>query len=188
MTELYLDASRIRGGNIASGDVLLCGEDNPLSSSPHHALYHQPINCAGHRLQSKILGVRPRETYLGMWRTNLCVGGWDRTMAQDRAALLAGQAVPWSVVVMLGVKVAGAFAHATRRRNLGEPFAVTKMTGAELRIATGMRSDAEPLGCTFVALPHPSGRNTLWNLPENIDRARAILREAMPTVPWGELP
>ena len=40
-------------------------------------------------------------------------------------------------------------------------------------------------GMQLVSLPHPSGMNArLWN-PGARDRARQILRELAPEVPWG---
>jgi hypothetical protein len=40
-------------------------------------------------------------------------------------------------------------------------------------------------GMTLVSLPHPSGRNAaLWNLKAH-DRARQIMRDLVPDLPWG---
>lgn len=181
----HLDASRIAGPD-ACAKILLVGEDNPLHSDPDFALYHQPSGCSGHRLQSKILGLRPRQSYLPLWRTNLCIGGWDRAMAADRAASLVGQANPWIVVVMLGAKVADAFKRATRRAVIDEPFTETLVTGPSLAMSCGLR-DGAPADTTFVMLPHPSGRNTIWNDKTKVQAARSLLAAVAPAVPWGEI-
>lgn len=182
----HLDASRIDGSE-ACAKILLVGEDNPLHVDPHFALYHQPPGCAGHRLQSKILGLRPRQSYLPIWRANLCTGGWDRTMASDRAALLVGQAGPWNVVVMLGAKVGDAFKRATRWTGINDSFTTTVVPGSTLATSCGLRGAAMPEDTTFVALPHPSGRNTLWNDSTKIAMARVLLVAVAPGVPWGEI-
>lgn len=186
MPLLHLDASRIAGPD-ACANILLVGEDNPLHGAPHFALYHEPRGCSGHRLQSKILGLRPRQSYLPIWRTNLCVGGWDRTMAADRAAALVGKANPWNVVVMLGAKVGDAFRRATQRAGIDEPFTRTLISGYSLMASCGLRVDDPPVDVTFVMLPHPSGRNTAWNDAAKVDQARALLRAVAPDVPWGEV-
>lgn len=189
-----MDATRIMG-SMAAGDILVVGEDNPLSQDFRYALYHEPPGCAGHRLQSKIMGLSPR-VYLSMWRTNLCVGGWDKGMAESRAAHLIGHAVPWSVVIMLGRKVCDAFEVVTRSKGLGEQMTVTKLTATDLAIAVAASGRASvgtvsgttrPLTTTFLALSHPSGRNTLWNNPLLVGQARELLREIAPHVPWGEV-
>lgn len=158
-------------GNEACGRVLLVGEDNPLSQDPRYALYHEPRGCAGGRLQARILGVQARQTYLPMWRTNLCAVGWDPVVAVCRAVELCVGRPSWGVIVMLGTKVAVAFERGTGVQvdSLGEPA----------------RSSID--GPILVAIPHPSGRNLAWNDRANVQTARAILREVAPDIPWGEL-
>ena len=175
MTYMHIGATRIMGP-AACSRVLLVGEDNPLSVEPEYALYMEPNGCAGHRLQSKILGVDARRTYLAMWRTNLCVGGWDEQDAMDRAVELGalyGEPAPWSLIVMLGVKVAKAF----RRAGVADvqPFGMV------------VRDIDRGGHRTFVSLPHPSGRNTVWNDPAKVAGARALLKQVASDVPWGEL-
>lgn len=183
--ETHLDATRIAGPD-ACRRILLVGEDNPLSTSPEFALYFQPSGCSGHRLQSKILGLDARRHYLAMWRSNLCCGGWDRSMAKDRAAALCGQRSPWDTIVLLGVKVAGAFAEVLHNREVAQMFEVTRYSGDRLAISVGIRG-GDPGDTSFVTLPHPSGRNTLWNDKAQIARARHLLWTVAPDVPWGEL-
>jgi hypothetical protein len=170
LMERHLGATRIAGPE-ACRDVLLVGEDNPISSDPQYALYHEPRGCAGNRLQSKVLGVDPRRTYLAMWRTNLCTGGWDLGEATERARILIAEDVPWNTVVLLGSKVARAYA------KIVAPAAFTWQT---------MQCLPYP-AITFVALPHPSGRNPIWNDPDTIVRARDLMRLVAPKIPWGEV-
>lgn len=170
VAENHLDACRIAGPD-ACRLVLIVGEDNPLSADPRYALYHEPAGCAGHRLQSSILGLFPRKSYLPIWRTNLCVGGWRPDMAVDRARVLCRTGSPWKLVIMLGVKVSDAFAEATHV--LVSPLDASGIIrGPEIRL---------------VHLPHPSGRNLVWNDRRKISAARSILGRLCPGVPWGEL-
>lgn len=169
---LLLGASRIDGPDACS-KILLVGEMNPYGADAGYALYHEPSNAAGCRLQRNILGVDARRTYLSMWRTNLCVGTWRHEEATRRAALLVGADATWDVVVMLGAKVITAFGRVT-------PI------GKLATFSTATRSYAGR-ALTFVALPHPSGRNTIWNNPLSVQRARSLLAAAAPAIHWGEL-
>jgi hypothetical protein len=136
--------------------VLLLGEDNPYGSEPEFALYCAPTGCAGHRLQSHVLGI-PRADYLGIWRANLCTGGWSAKAARARAlALTAGHDTPWRIVVALGVKVSSAFGHADVRK------AVTRA------------------GIELVRIGHPSRRNTTYNKPAVVEAARGLVRAVAP--------
>jgi len=168
----HLGARRIIGP-AACAEVLLVGEMNPYGADERYALYHEPKRAAGYRLQSVILGLRPREHYLPLWRVNLCAGSWSTQDGAERAAELITQDAPWSVLIMLGSKVAEAF----RIAHGGRP----KPYECESSICPG----GPPI--TFVALPHPSGRVTSWNDPANVERARRVLREVAPRVPWGEV-
>lgn len=176
MTLEHQGATRISGSD-ACGSILLVGETNPYGADARYALYHEPTNAAGHRLQSKILGVRPREHYLSIWRTNLCTGGWDPDDAAFRAdELVRSERSPWSTIVVLGRKVAKAFTRVAILPGYDpvafEVFSTKKLDGGALRL---------------VYLPHPSGRNTLWNAPANVQRARDVMRRVAPGIPWGEV-
>jgi hypothetical protein len=152
-----------------SGRVLCLGEDNPYGSEPEFALYCYPPGCAGYRLR-RIFGL-PQHQYLALHRKNLCdSGAWSTKVARERARQLhADSSMPWSVIVLLGRKVADAFGYEG-------PFFTTSRS---CDYATGH--------FTFVSLPHPSGRNAAsWN-PQARDRARQILREVAPEVPWGSV-
>ncbi len=148
---------------------LFVGEVNPISSHPDDALYCNPRNCSGERLQRLILGLHPR-TYLALHRTNLCTGTWSMHASRRRAELLCHDdpSRPWDLVVLLGRKVADAF-------EFDGPFFST---------LTVPRWASKPI--TFYSIPHPSGLSRLWNVPGNVEEARAKLREMCPDVSWGE--
>lgn len=149
--------------------ILLLGESNPLSGDPEYALYCYPPGCSGHRLH-RILGL-PEEQYLSLHRKNLCDGDWSKAEAKTRASELLDPTAPWRVMVLLGRKVTEAFEKAAC---LDAPL-----------IAFSTRACCP--GMTLVSLPHPSGRNAaLWN-PKARDRARQILRELVPELPWGSI-
>lgn len=172
MIESVVGATRISGSD-ACRRVLLVGELNPLSCDPRYALYHEPARSAGGRLQRVVLGVRPRTTYLPMWRTNLCVGAWDADLATARAAVLCGRAkdrFPWRLIVALGVRVSDAFGRASRVR--------PRSLDVPVEIASGT---------LLISIPHPSGRGYGYNDPAVVRDVRALLARAESDVPWGEL-
>lgn len=152
-----------------SGRILLVGEDNPYGSDPEFALYCYPPGCAGYRLR-RILGL-PQHQYLALHRKNLCDTAWSRANARARAMELRSPEAPWRVMVLLGRKVA-------------ETFERIALDGVPL-VAFSTKTCC--LGMTFVSLPHPSGRNLVWNQPWAPTRAREILREVAPEVPWGSI-
>lgn len=137
--------------------MLLVGENNPYGNDPRYALYCLPLNSAGGRLQRLVLGLR-FSRYLELERVNLCSGKWSVPAARAAAALYAPTAE--RVPVLLGAKVSAAF---------GVPF--VPFTRTEMG----------------VVLPHPSGRCTIWNEPGSVARARAVLAEVFPDVPFGEI-
>jgi len=139
--------------------AILVGEDNPHSVDPRYALYPYPPNCAGHRLQDKVLGVGLSE-YLGAYRrVNLCEGRWRAAAAREKAGeiLRDCRELP---LVLLGAKVAAAFGQDFR------PFTVRwlEVGGRFVTVA--------------VLLPHPSGRCRVWNDPGSYERARGAMRSA----------
>jgi hypothetical protein len=69
---------------------------------------------------------------------------------------------------MLGVKVSGAFA---------------RESGARVASFDVLRDGVR----ARISIPHPSGRNPIWNDPTKVDLARSILRREAPVVPWGEI-
>ena len=150
-----------------TGRILLVGEDNPYGSDPEFALYCYPPGCSGYRLR-RILGL-PQHQYLGLHRVNLCDGTWSAKRARERALELLDPHASWDVMVLLGRKVT-------------ETFEKVALDGAPL-VPFSTKTCCP--GMTLVSLPHPSGRNLVWNQPPARERARQILRELVPELPWG---
>lgn len=90
--------------------IVIVGESNPHGESPDHALYCWPVNSAGWRLQSKIMGVS-RATYIGFHRHNLCVGQWSTPTAREEAQQLLKLYADQTdyTLILLGRKVVEAF-------------------------------------------------------------------------------
>lgn len=172
MTEQHLGASRIAGPD-ACRRVLLVGELNPYGADPDYALYYEPPNSAGGRLQRVVLGLPARQWYLPIWRVNLCAGSFDREAAAARVADLLCEA-PWRTIILLGKQVKRAFGLPAQPRTLVErDFWHTVTTIGPTR--------------RIIGIPHPSGRNPLWGDRANVERARLLLREVSPEIPWGSL-
>lgn len=194
----HLGARRIRG-DVSCARILLVGEDNPYGADPRYALFHKPVGSAGHRLQSKVMGVRARSSYLSMWRTNLCARRWSIEEAEDRASLLLDGigACPWTRIILLGSKVLSAFRRASIGRDTAPVLSVGTLWSAtrlgELERAQGLVLEpfaifeSSGLDLMVMALPHPSGRCRSWNDPSSVSRARALFRRAAPGVGWGDL-
>lgn len=157
-------------GEVAAPRVLLLGECNPYFAGhgdPSYSLYCYPVGCAGYRLR-RILGLSQHQ-YLGLHRGNLCDGDWSKDRAKKRAYELLSPQAPWNVIVLLGRKVTETF----EKVALGD---VPLVAFATKTCCPGM---------TLVSLPHPSGRNAaLWQGKAR-ERARQILRDLVPELPWG---
>lgn len=137
--------------------IILVGEVNPYGMDPNFALYHLPRHASGNRLREH-LGLSDVD-YEGLLKANLCDGKWSMKAARVMAGKI--YTATDDVAVMLGSKVRSAF----------ENFCfVPKFFERHLRL---------------VSLPHPSGLNRLWNEPGARGRARAIMHEVAPEVPWG---
>jgi hypothetical protein len=147
--------------------VLLVGEDNPQSVDPKHALYCYPSGCAGNRLQEDILQMAA-SGYLALWRTNLCTPAWSLVAARKRASELLDTAAPWELVVMLGRKVTSVFDKVCGELEPTPPF-----------------SHHSWGRFTLVHIPHPSGRNLVWNSEANRSRARGIVSLLAPELTFG---
>lgn len=164
-------------------NVLLVGEDNPQSSDPRHALYPYPVHCAGHRFAEDIANVGMGHQ-LATWRTNLCAGPWRAAEARDRArALVVSDGVPWRVIIMFGAKVADAFRYVNPTTNIPTtgtyaPFSVTRVVHRIQEASSPTRANIDWIH--LVQLPHPSGRNRVWNDAALIHRARALLASVAP--------
>ncbi len=145
--------------------MLLVGEVNPLGARPRFALYHLPRGRAGDRLRA-ILGLSDVDYDSLLDKVNLCTGAWSLPAARQRAAEIRAEVAwaGWKLLVLLGARVRQAFGGPA-------PF----------------EHGRDPLGCTWLGLPHPSGRCLLWNDRANVARARAILMELVPAgIPWGK--
>lgn len=153
---------------------ILVGEDNPFGGPPHHALWCEPRRSAGGRLCYNILGLASEREYIrGFDRANLCRGKWSAAEASKYASELEHS---HRTLILLGAKVCHAFGY-----NF-EPFTVKrKFTSASAEVVIGTPHDE----WTFVLLPHPSGRNHLWNEPGSYWRARLLLTKvgALPVPP-----
>lgn len=158
--------------------VLVVGEDNPQSSDPRDALFPYPVGCAGHRYADMITDIGAA-THLATWRTNLCNPRWSAKAARERVLELLVKDAPWTVIVMLGRKVAGAFSQVLALEIDGRKFEFDAFTFFDMH-----KSNGEPFGSrdfTIVSLPHPSGRNLVWNDQAQIHRARALLARVAPS-------
>lgn len=149
--------------------VLLVGESNPYSRDPEDALYHLPREASGNRLR-EILGMSDDEYLDTFLRCNLLTADEQRCTAA-RAAEIAGERLRWarergevSAIVALGRRVSDAFA-----RHVGaSPLAPFDRLDLEMGGRTRVISLAH--------VPHPSGRNLIWNRPGARERARDLIR------------
>lgn len=157
-------------GEASAPRVLLIGECNPYFAGhgdPTYSLFCYPVGSAGYRLR-RILGL-PQHRYLSLHRANLCDGDWSKARAAERARELLSPHAPWNVIVLLGRKVT-------------ETFEKVALDDVPL---VAFSTKACCPGMTLVSLPHPSGRNAaLWQGKAR-DRARQILRDLVPELPWG---
>lgn len=175
------------GNNSDAGRILLVGENNPLSTAPEHALFCYPEGCSGHRLQEKIFGL-PREQYLALWRTNLCVGGFSLKKARERARILLSEPAPWKVIVMLGRKVEEAFGTVYEDNFCGPlegPWLMHYFETRQVLLGKGEPEDGTVV--SIVSLPHPSGRNRAWSVQGTIGTARKVMSELSPSLSWGTI-
>lgn len=126
--------------------ILLVGELNPYGADPAYALYPLPARASGEHLRI-ILGLTLRQYLKDHDRANLCTGEFRPDAAAAEAERLF--ALPYIGYVLCGRKVCDAFGH------MFEPFSV--YTAHQKVVAI---------------LPHPSGRNRMWNDPSNEAKAR----------------
>lgn len=135
---------------------LLLGMNNPLSDDPEFDLYPYPEKSTGWRLWKMLPEGTTRAHYLGGFerRDLLRARVWDKAAALEAAhellPTLAGRRV-----VVLGTEV---------RAALGLP-AVEPLTF----------STSADDAFSWLAFPHPSGRNRWYSDDDNYDRACAVL-------------
>jgi hypothetical protein len=141
---------------------LIVGEMNPYGVDPAYALYHLPRGAAGNRLHT-ILQLSDVEYLRTFDRVNLCTGKWSAPVARAEARRLVETVDRRPGIVLLGKKVAEAFGLYDV-----EPFTV---------FARGKGRGA-PARTNVVVLPHPSGRNRIWNDPRVAGQARAAMTRA----------
>jgi hypothetical protein len=137
--------------------LTIVGEANPYGADPYFALYHLPRHASGNRLREH-MGL-PDHVYEQLTKVNLCPSAWSMKVARVQADKLREAG---GVIVLLGSKVRAAFD--------GPEFFGVERFGDVYTLAT---------------LPHPSGLNRMWSAPGARERARALLREVAPEVPWG---
>lgn len=143
---------------------LLVGELNPYGSNPAFALYPLPEWASGARL-CKILGLARWEYLDRFERVNLLRAEdiaprngapkfWSLPLAREAAKKLLDQ--PTRTLILLGAQVATAFGLKREQALLHRDFGANRHT--------------------VIMLPHPSGRNRVWNDPTYIERVRELLK------------
>jgi len=143
--------------------VLVVGMLNPYGADPDFALYHLPREASGNRLR-QIMGLSDVE-YEKLDKVNLCCGTWSMKEAKAAAQRIREEpdSSKWPRnVILLGSKVRDAFG-----------------------LKTLAFYDYVPATPQVILLPHPSGRNLIWNDPFSFVRAREVLRKCIPEIPWG---
>jgi hypothetical protein len=134
----------------------LVGELNPYGDHPDMALYPLPRNASGGRL-ARIIGLSRSEYLRAFERMNLCAGRWSAKAAAKAAQDMFAKSFS-APVILLGAKVADAFRRAELLPANAQPF-----------------STQYAWGRTLLLLPHPSGRNLIWNEPERVKLARFLV-------------
>jgi hypothetical protein len=142
---------------------ILVGEANPYGADPGYALYPLPEIATGGRL-ARILGMNECEYLRAFERRNLCPTTWSAKASRAGVARILGKALldgheEAAPLILLGAKVMRAFGYEF------EPFTKHRVL---------LRSRSAPQW--RVCLPHPSGRNLLWNDPRSAQRARELVR------------
>jgi len=142
--------------------AVLLGMNNPVSSNPKFALYPYPPGCTGARilklLQRRLPDVGRREYLEAFDRTNLLSKlVWNKREAQDAAITFLKDVAPGlrgRTVVVFGAEV-------------------RKLLGLEEKLIEPIEME----GVVYRQLPHPSGRNYWYNVPECADLAAILLEE-----------
>lgn len=148
---------------------LLLGMNNPISDEPEFDLYPYPEGSAGHRLWRMMPEGTRRAEYLGAFdRLNLLrARQWRQADARAAAKVLL-PSLDGRFVVVLGAQV---------RDALGLPK-------VEWLSEQAYHVPGE-YAFTWVAFPHPSGRNRWLNDARNHARARSVLATIMRSGDYG---
>ncbi len=138
-----------------SDKVLIVGESNPFGGGDEFALYPAPDGCSGHRLCCLILGMRQDDYLEAFDRCNLVQGKWSIVAARKKAESLRNRRV-----ILCGSRVCAAF---------GVPFQPLLPLMAAEYLDT-------------LILPHPSGRNLIWNQDGIMEDVRTLVSSFAPEV------
>lgn len=139
--------------------ALLVGEANPYGRDPLMALYPYPAQSAGGRL-CKLLGMST-QAYLNTFdRVNLYAlppRKWSDKLAAEHAERVLREHPRSFPIVLLGRRVATAFGFKTI------PFfrEISRLVDVTY--------------CTFIIVPHPSGRCHIWNDEATVAELRRLL-------------
>jgi uracil-DNA glycosylase len=148
---------------------IVVGEDDPSGSPAAEALLPLPIGGLGHRLLA-ILRISQGDYLRDFRRANLCQRRWDPKEAKRSAAKIVLENRERLPVIMLGDRVSQAFGFDFR------PFVVYYGVRASW-MGPGEDSSPDDLrAIRFACLPHPSGRNRMWNRPDCAESARTAFR------------
>jgi hypothetical protein len=137
--------------------TLVVGEDNPYGGDPRMALFHLPRYASGNRLREH-LGLTDAQ-YVRLQKMNLCPEKWSMKIAREVANAIRRR-TDLDLVIMLGSKVKRAFDMQDMNFFVWGYY--------------------EQPGPALLSLPHPSGRNLLWNAPNARQKAQEVIRKAWP--------
>lgn len=160
--------------------VWVVGENNPyqrdLEEGLRYAMYPDPAKSAGARFCFRILGMQEREYLRAFERRNLLARPtWSAPLARGAAACLSWEFSADERVVLLGARVWKAF-FPSKHDPPCRPFE---------RARRIFWVGARRWEYDFLALPHPSGLNQVWNgkdprWPRPLALAREAVRQLAP--------
>jgi hypothetical protein len=154
--------------------VWVLGENNPYQRNAEdglrYAMYPEPAKSAGARFCHRILGMEERAYLRAFERRNLLARPtWSVPLARAAAACLSWEWGPGERVILLGKKVWLAFFGDVEDPEDWAPFSLYRRE---------VRRGEEAL--RFLALPHPSGLNQVWNGKDpRWPKPSALAREAV---------
>lgn len=110
----------------------------------------------------RLLGL-PDQPHCALTPANVCSSSWSKKEARRQAARIVEYPSTWQAIVLWGSKASAAFCHERPFFSRGD-------------------SPLNP-GVQLVSLPNPRSRE--WHDVRLVHRARQLLREAAPWLPWG---